>query len=154
MKSLQIAFAVALIASSAASFAEDMVIARSTDLPTTAGPVERFTGAVHNDFIFKPQAPSNLSAGMVTFAPGGRSAWHSHPLGQTLVVTSGTGWVQEEGGVKHQIGIGDVVWTPPGVKHWHGATPTSGMTHVAIQELQAGKAADWYEKVTDNEYLK
>jgi quercetin dioxygenase-like cupin family protein len=147
-------FASILTLSSASSFAEQMVIVPNTELSRTAGPAERFSGAAYSDFIFKPTVPSSLSAGKVSFEPGARTDWHSHPLGQTLVVTSGEGWVQEKGGSKRAIRSGDVIWTPPGVKHWHGATPTSGMTHIAVQEMQDGKAADWYEKVADEEYRK
>lgn len=154
MKLIQCVFTSVLLVGSASALAEEMVITDAAILPVNAGPAVRFDGVARSDFIVKPMAPSQLSAGKVTFEPGARTAWHSHPLGQTLVVTAGSGWVQQEGGPKHQIGVGDVVWTPPGVRHWHGATPTSGMAHVAIQEMQGGKAADWYEKVSDNQYLK
>lgn len=96
--------------------------------------------------------PSHTSGAYVTFEPGARSAWHTHPLGQTLIVTAGTGWVQQEGGEKQDIKPGDVIWIPPGVKHWHGATATNGMTHIAIQEQLDGKNVEWMEQVSDEQY--
>ena len=102
--------------------------------------------------LFPVNSPSRTSGGSVTFEPGARSAWHTHPLGQTLIVTAGTGWVQQWGGEKQEIRPGDVVWTPPGVKHWHGATPTTAMTHIAIQETLDGKNVEWMEKVSDEQY--
>ncbi|MDF3835529.1 cupin domain-containing protein [Cupriavidus basilensis] len=121
---------------------------------STRGPAEYFTGAVRVDPLFGPTAPSQTSAGQVTFDAGARSAWHTHPLGQTLIVTSGTGWVQEWGGEKKVVRRGDIVWCPPGVKHWHGATATNGMSHIAIQEVLDGKNVEWMEKVTDEQYNK
>ena len=94
------------------------------------------------------------AGGLVTFAPGARSAWHTHPAGQLLIVTSGTGWVQEEGGAKREIKPADVIWTPPGVKHWHGASTTNGMSHIAITNMVNGKNVEWLEKVTDEQYQK
>lgn len=116
------------------------------------GPPENFTGTVRVEPLHAATAPSRVSAGRVTFEPGARSAWHTHPLGQTLIVTAGTGWVQQEGGPKEEIKAGDVIWTPPGVKHWHGATATSSMTHVAVQESLDGKVVEWMEKVSDEQY--
>ena len=104
--------------------------------------------------LFGATAHTRASGGHVTFEPGARSAWHTHPAGQTLIVTSGVGWVQEWGGVKREIRPGDVVWTPPGVKHWHGAAATSGMSHIAITNVVGGKNVDWMEKVSDEQYLK
>jgi quercetin dioxygenase-like cupin family protein len=101
---------------------------------------------------FQAQDPSRTSGSYVTFEPGARSAWHRHPLGQTLIVTAGLGWVQQEGREKHEIKPGDVIWIPPGVKHWHGATATNGMTHIAIQEEVGGKNVEWMEQVTDEQY--
>ena len=111
-----------------------------------------FVGRVRIDPLISAAAPSRVSAAYVTFEPGGRSAWHTHPLGQTLVVTAGTGWVQQLGGEKQVIRPGDVIWTPPGVKHWHGATARTGMTHMAIQEFLDGKNVEWMEPVSDAQY--
>lgn len=131
---------------------QTMSITRVGTQPSALGSPQFFTGRVRVDPLFPVRTPSRTSAGQVTFEPGARSAWHSHPLGQTLVVTSGSGWVQQEGGVKQEIKPGDVVWTPPGVKHWHGGTAATGMTHIAIQESLDGKNADWLEQVTDAQY--
>jgi quercetin dioxygenase-like cupin family protein len=132
-----------------------MVINRNGSQPSAKGPAQYFTGAVRVDMLFQPQAPSRASGGLVTFEPGARSAWHTHPLGQMLVVvTAGTGWVQQEGGTKQEIRPGDVIWTPPGVKHWHGATATNGMSHIAITEALDGNNVDWLEKVSDEEYTR
>jgi 4-carboxymuconolactone decarboxylase len=131
---------------------KDMIVTRKGAQAATPGPAANFTGTVRVEPHYPVQAPSRVSAASVTFAPGARSAWHTHPAGQTLVVTSGTGWVQQEGGEKRVIRAGDVVWTPPGVKHWHGATASEGMTHIAIQETVDGKAVEWMEKVTDAQY--
>lgn len=115
--------------------------------------VENFTGSVGVEMLQEATAPSRLASGRVTFAPGARTAWHSHPLGQTLIVTAGAGWVQHEGGEKQEMKVGDVVWTPPGVKHWHGATVTDRLTHIALTEQQAdGKRVEWMEKVSDAQY--
>lgn len=116
------------------------------------GPEANFTGQVSVEMLFPANAPARAAGASVTFEPGARSAWHTHPLGQTLIVTSGTGWVQQEGGQKQEIKPGDVVWTPPGVKHWHGATATDRMTHIAIQEALDGKMVEWMEKVSDEQY--
>ncbi|MEW6373373.1 MAG: cupin domain-containing protein [Pseudomonadota bacterium] len=121
---------------------------------STKGPSQNFTGSVRVDPLFGANAPSRTAAAYVTFEPGARSAWHSHPLGQTLVVTAGVGRVQRWGGEMQEIRPGDVIWTPPGVKHWHGASPTTAMTHMAIQEQQEGKAVVWMEKVSDEQYSK
>jgi quercetin dioxygenase-like cupin family protein len=109
---------------------------------------------VRIDPLFEAHDPASVTAGSVTFEPGARTAWHTHPLGQNLIVTAGCGWVQHEGGPVEEIRPGDVVWFPPGEKHWHGATPTTGMTHIAIQEALDGKVGDWLEKVTDEQYRK
>ena len=116
------------------------------------GPEEYFTGRVRIDPLFEAPEPSRSRGASVTFEPGARSAWHFHPLGQTLIVTAGCGWVQSEGGPKVEIRPGDVVWCPANEKHWHGATPTSSMTHIAIQEALDGKVVEWLEKVSDEEY--
>ena len=120
--------------------------------PSAKGPAEYFTGSVRIDPLFQTPEPSRVSCALVTFEPGARSAWHWHPLGQTLVVTSGRGWVQSEGGPKVEIKPGDVVWCPPNERHWHGATPTTAMSHIAIQEALDGKVVEWMEKVSDEQY--
>jgi len=127
-------------------------ITRRGEQASRQGPAEYFTGSVRIDPLFEPSAPARASAASVTFEPGARSAWHSHPLGQTLIVTAGAGRVQRWGGPIQEIREGDVVWTPPGQKHWHGASPTSSMTHIAIQEYDGGKNVEWMEKVSDEEY--
>ena len=129
-----------------------MQIIRNGSRPSTKGPAEYFTGAVRVDPLFQAGDPARVSGGHVTFEPGARSAWHTHPLGQTLIVTSGLGWVQAEGGPIEEIRPGDVVWFAPNEKHWHGATPTNAMTHIAIQEALNGKVVDWMEKVSDEKY--
>jgi len=118
------------------------------------GAAQNFTGLVRVDPLFGANAPSRMTGAYVTFEPGARSAWHSHPLGQTLVVTAGVGRVQSWGGPVQELRPGDVVWTPPNVKHWHGAAPTTAMTHMAISEQQEGKAVTWMEKVSDEQYGK
>jgi quercetin dioxygenase-like cupin family protein len=140
------------LVSAAAHAADSMTIARHGTQQVGKGPERYFTGAVTVEPLYQPKAPARYSAAYVTFEPAARSAWHSHPLGQTLVVTAGTGWVQEEGGAKLEIKPGDVIWTPPGVKHWHGATSSAAMTHMAITEARDGKNVDWMEKVTDAQY--
>jgi quercetin dioxygenase-like cupin family protein len=118
------------------------------------GSAQNFTGSVRVDTLFGANAPSRTTGAYVTFEPGARSAWHSHPLGQTLVVTAGVGRVQSWNGPVQELRPGDVVWTPPNVKHWHGASPTNAMTHMAISEQQEGKAVVWMEKVSDEQYRK
>jgi quercetin dioxygenase-like cupin family protein len=130
-----------------------MVISPATVRPATVGAPEYFTGSVHVTPLFQPTAPSRSSGASVTFEPGARSAWHTHPLGQTLIITAGTGWVQQEGGDKREIRAGDVIWTPPGIKHWHGASATSAMSHIAIQEAQDGAPVAWLEHVSDAQYF-
>ena len=122
--------------------------------PSAKGPADWFTGAVRIDQPFQADAPARVSGATVTFEPGARTAWHTHPLGQTLVVTAGLGWAQVEGDGVHELRPGDVVFFPPGVRHWHGATPSTAMTHVAIQERLDGKAVEWLEHVTDQQYRK
>ena len=116
------------------------------------GPAEYFTGTVRIDPLFQAPDPARVGGASVTFEPGARTAWHTHPLGQTLVVTAGCGRVQREGGPIEEIRPGDVIWFPPGERHWHGATPTTSMTHIAIQESLNGKNVDWMEKVSDQQY--
>jgi quercetin dioxygenase-like cupin family protein len=129
-----------------------MDIKRSGSQSSGKGQAEYFTGAVRIDPLFKANDPARASGSSVTFEPGARTAWHSHPLGQTLIVTAGCGWVQRWGGPIEEIRPGDVVSIRPGEKHWHGASPTTAMTHIAIQEYLDGKAADWMEKVSDEQY--
>lgn len=130
-----------------------MELTRNGTQPSVQGPSEWFTGNVRIDSGFQRPAPSRLTGAIVTFEPGARTAWHSHPLGQTLIVTSGAGWTQCEGEARVEIRAGDVIWCPPGHKHWHGATATTAMTHIAIQEALEGKNVVWMDKVTDEEYL-
>lgn len=129
-----------------------MKITTSGSVPTKRAPASYFTGTVWQDPVIETPAPGRLNATRVTFEPGARTAWHTHPLGQTLVVTAGFGRVQRWGGPVEEVRPGDVVWFPPGEKHWHGAGPETAMTHIAVQEAQDGKVVDWLEKVTDAEY--
>lgn len=129
-----------------------MEIKRAGSRPSGKGPVEYFTGAVRIDPLFEAAAPARAVGAHVTFEPGARTAWHTHPLGQTLIVTGGCGWVQREGGPVEEIRPGDVVWFPPGEKHWHGATAGTALSHIAIQERLDGKTADWMEQVSDSQY--
>ena len=131
-----------------------MEIKRVGSQPSAKGPEDWFTGTVRLDPLFDAPAPTRVSAASVTFAPGARTAWHTHPLGQTLIVTAGCGWAQRWDGPVEVIRPGDVVWFPPGEKHWHGATGTTAMTHIAIQEKLDGKAVAWIEKVSDEQYGK
>jgi quercetin dioxygenase-like cupin family protein len=137
---------------SAAAEAQTITITRSGSQPSRKGPGEYFTGSVRIDPLFQAKDPSRTSGSYVSFEPGARSAWHTHPLGQTLIVTAGLGWMQQEGREKHEIKPGDVIWIPPGVKHWHGATATNAMTHIAIQEEAGGKNVEWLEHVSDEQY--
>ena len=129
-------------------------ITRSGSQQSSTGPAEHFTGSARIDPLFSANTPSRTSAGRITFEPGARTAWHSHPQGQTLIVTAGKGWVQQWGGQVEEIEQGDVVWIPPGQKHWHGATASTSMTHIAIQENLNGKTVEWMEKVSDEQYGK
>lgn len=129
-----------------------MKITRNGSLSSLAGPAEWFSGRVRIDGTFQAESPATVSCAAVTFEPAARTAWHSHPLGQTLVVTAGCGRVQLHGEPIQEIRLGDIVWIAPGEKHWHGATPTTALTHLAIQEAQDGKAADWFEPVSDQDY--
>ncbi|MDQ8726631.1 cupin domain-containing protein [Bradyrhizobium sp. LHD-71] len=132
----------------------EIVITRVGTQPSSAGPTENFTGSVRVDSRFQAKAPARIGGGLVTFSPGARTAWHTHPLGQTLIVTAGAGLVQEWGGPVQEFRPGDIVWIPPGVKHWHGATPTTGMSHIAIAEALDGKVVEWLEHVTDDQYQR
>jgi quercetin dioxygenase-like cupin family protein len=129
-------------------------ITRSGSRPSGQGPAEYFTGSVRVDSLFNANAPSRAAGARVTFEPGARTAWHTHPLGQTLIVTAGSGWLQQWGDPIQEIRQGDVVWIPPGLKNWHGATATTGMTHIAIQEHLDGQVVEWMEKVSDEQYRR
>ena len=129
-----------------------MEIKRSGSQPSRKGAAEWFTGPVRIEPLFSSPDPARAAGASVTFEPGARTAWHTHPLGQTLIVTSGRGWVQRDGGPVEEIRPGDVVWFEPGEKHWHGATATTGVTHIAIQERLDGKTVDWMEHVSDEQY--
>ena len=130
-----------------------MDIKRNGSLPSAKGPAEWFTGAVRIDSPFKGGDPARVGGAIVTFEPGARTAWHTHPLGQTLIVTAGCGRAQRDGGAIEAIHPGDIVWFAPGEKHWHGAATTTAMTHIAIAEALNGKVVDWLEKVSDEQYL-
>jgi quercetin dioxygenase-like cupin family protein len=132
--------------------AESIQISPNGSRPSVKGTAQYFTGSVMVDPLYAANDSTSSTGGLVMFEPGARSAWHTHPGGQYLIVTSGTGWVQEEGGRKREIKPGDVIWTPPGVKHWHGATATNAMSHIAITNVVGGKNVDWIEKVTDEQY--
>ncbi|WP_203071888.1 (R)-mandelonitrile lyase [Falsiroseomonas ponticola] len=129
-----------------------MDITRAGTLPSTRGPAEYFTGTVRIDPLFSPPEPARAAGALVTFEPGARTAWHTHPYGQTVIVTSGCGWAQREGGQVEVIRPGDVVWFPPGEKHWHGATATTAMSHIAVQEKRDGSPVTWLEHVSDADY--
>jgi quercetin dioxygenase-like cupin family protein len=129
-----------------------MEIKRAGSQPSNQGPADWFTGTVRIDSPFKGGEPARVAGAIVTFEPGARTAWHTHPLGQTLIVTAGCGRAQREGGPVEEIRPGDIVWFAPGEKHWHGAAPTTAVTHIAIQEQLNGKAVDWLEKVSDEQY--
>ncbi len=131
-----------------------MEIQRIGSQPSAKGPADWFTGTVRIDPLFQPNDARRAGAATVTFEPGARTAWHTHPLGQTLIVVAGCGRVQQNGGPVEEIRPGDIVWFPPGEKHWHGAAPTTAMTHIAIQENLNGKVVDWMEKVSEDQYSK
>jgi len=132
----------------------DMQITRLGTQPSLKGPADWFTGSVRIDPLFPANAPARAAGNSVTFEPGARTAWHTHPLGQTLIVTAGLGWAQCEGGPVEEIRPGDVVWFPPAVKHWHGASATPGMPPIAIQEALAGKVVEWLAQVSAAQYRK
>jgi quercetin dioxygenase-like cupin family protein len=131
-----------------------MQIRRAGTQPSSKGPAENFTGSVRIDPLYAANDPARVSCAYVTFEPGARSAWHTHPLGQTLIVTCGCGWTQCADEDIVEIRAGDVIWCPPGHRHWHGATPTTAITHIAVQESLNGKAVEWLQKVTDEEYFR
>ena len=132
----------------------DMEIKRNGGQDSVKGPADWFTGQVRIDAPFQAKAPATVAGAVVTFEPGARTAWHTHPLGQTLVVTAGLGWAQKEGGPVEEIRPGDTVWFEPGERHWHGASPTMAMTHIAIQEALDGKVVEWMEKVSEEQYKR
>ena len=129
-----------------------MQITRTGTQPSSKGPEDWFTGAVRIDPLFNPNDSRRAAAALVTFEPGARTAWHTHPLGQTLIIMSGVGRVQHEGASIEEVHPGDIIWFEANEKHWHGATPTNGMSHIAIQENLNGKVVDWMEKVSDSQY--
>jgi quercetin dioxygenase-like cupin family protein len=148
---LAAALPAALLAAAPAQ-AQSMKISANGDRQSAVGAAANFTGSVTVTPLFAPSAESNAGGGQVEFAPGARSAWHTHPAGQTLIITSGMGWVQEEGGERIGVKAGDVIYTPPGVKHWHGATADTPMGHIAVTPVVNGKNVDWLEKVSDADY--
>ncbi len=131
-----------------------MEIKRNGTRAVNKGPADYFSGDVKMEPLASPSAPARVRAALVSFEPGARTAWHTHPLGQTLIVTAGLGWAQTEGGAVEEIKPGDVIWFAPGEKHWHGATATTAMTHIAVQEALDGETAHWLEKVSDAQYRK
>jgi len=147
------AFALSLgVSTTYAAEQEPINVSRVGSQPSSVGAEQNFTGAVSVDSRFQATAPARVGGGIVTFAAGARTAWHTHPLGQTLIVTAGVGRVQKWNDVAQEIRPGDVVWIPPGVKHWHGASPTVGMSHIAISETLDGKSVEWMEKVSKEQY--
>ncbi|HEX5232487.1 MAG TPA: cupin domain-containing protein [Bradyrhizobium sp.] len=146
---------IALCASVVPAEADPMItVTRPGSQPSTIGPAENFTGSIRVDSRFKGSGEARISGATVTFEPGARTAWHTHPLGQTLIVTAGVGLVQEWGGLVQEMRPGDIVWIPPGVKHWHGASPTVGMSHIAFSEALDGKTVEWMEQVSDAQYRR
>jgi quercetin dioxygenase-like cupin family protein len=152
MKRLTTTAIVLALLTAAPAFAESTQISPNGSRPSAKGAPEYFTGSVIVDSLYAANESTSSAGGLVTFEPGARSSWHTHPAGQVLIVTSGAGWVQEEGGSKREIKPGDVVWTPPGVKHWHGATATNAVSHIAITNVVDGRNVDWMEHVTDEQY--
>jgi quercetin dioxygenase-like cupin family protein len=144
----------ALLACVSAESSQGLRITRSGSQPSRQGSAENFTGPVRIDPLFTATAPARTSGSLVKFEAGARTVWHTHPLGQTLVVTKGSGWVQQWGGPTQEIREGDVVWIPPGQKHWHGGTASTGMAHIAITESLDGKNVEWMEKVSDEHYRR
>lgn len=148
-----IAASLALLASHASAQSETQItITTAGSQPSSVGSPENFTGVVRVDNRFQREAPARIGGGTVTFERGARTAWHTHPLGQTLIVTAGSGFVQSWGGPIREIRQGDTVWIPPGVKHWHGASPRTSMTHIAITEALDGKTVEWLEQVSAEQY--
>jgi quercetin dioxygenase-like cupin family protein len=153
MKRLLLSLALGAL-SIAPSRAQTIEVIPAASREAVRGAAENFTGTAIVEMLFVARPQTRAGAAQVTFAPGGRTVWHSHPAGQHIFVTTGSGWIQEWNGQKRKIAAGDVVWTPPGVKHWHGATPTTVMTHVAIQETVDGKNVEWLEAVTEAQYQR
>jgi quercetin dioxygenase-like cupin family protein len=146
---------IALCTSVAPAEADPMItVTRPGSQPSTIGPAENFTGSIRVDSRFKGSGEARISGATVTFEPGARTAWHTHPLGQTLIVTAGVGLVREWGGLVQEMRPGDIVWIPPGVKHWHGASPTVGMSHIALSEALDGITVVWMEQVSDAQYRR
>ena len=156
MKSVAATIISIVLYTSAASAQSSQIITvtHAGSQPSTAGSVDNFTGSVRVDSRFEGTAPARISGGIVTFEPGARTAWHTHPLGQTLIVTAGAGLVQAWDGPVQEIRPGDIVWIPPGVKHWHGATATNGMSHIAFSEALNGKTVAWMEQVSEEQYWR
>jgi quercetin dioxygenase-like cupin family protein len=154
MKLLVMAMAALALLGTGSTCAQTMEISPNGSRHAAPAPAEYFTGSVIVEPLFGAKDSMPATGGLVTFAPGARSARHTHPAGQILIVTAGTGWVQEEGGEKREIKPGDVIWTPPGVKHWHGATATTSMSHIAITNIVDGRNVDWLEKVSEDQYRK
>ena len=152
MKQLRTGLAAAAMLAAGPAFAEQTEISRNGSRDTVQGPAEYFTGSAYVNPLFGANEQLSASVADVTFAPGARSAWHTHPAGQVMIIKEGTGWVQEEGGERREVKPGDVVWTPPGVKHWHGATATTSMTHTVISIFKDGENVVWLDKVSDAEY--
>lgn len=153
MKSIFLA-AISLVLAMPAFANPEVVVTRAGSQPSSVGPAENFTGSVRVDDRFKGSGLARISGATVTFDPGARTAWHAHPLGQTLIVTAGVGLVQEWDGPIQEIRPGDIIWIPPGVKHWHGASPTVGMSHIAFSEALDGKTVEWMEQVSDEQYRR
>jgi quercetin dioxygenase-like cupin family protein len=135
-----------------AAWAQQMEVSPSKARPAADAPTANFTGKVEVTPLYRANETTSSTGGLVRFSPGARSAWHTHPAGQMLIITDGTGWVQEEGQPRREVKKGDVIWTPPGVKHWHGATSTTAMSHIAISNMRDGKNVDWMEPVSDDQY--
>jgi len=152
MNALRSAVAATALLSATPALAEQAEISPNGSRDTIVGPTEFFTGSAYVNPLFAANEQLRASVADVTFAPGARSAWHTHPAGQVMIVTEGTGWVQEENGERRTVKPGDVIWTPPGVKHWHGATATTSMTHTVISILKDGENVSWMEHVTDEQY--
>lgn len=151
MKSLSLTV-IASVAGAASAFGQSMELSENGSREGFIGPSDKFTGTAYIEPVFSNTDPFAVNGGEVTFLPGSRSNWHTHPAGQVLIVTEGIGWVQEEGGEKIVMRPGDVIWTPPGVKHWHGATQANAVTHYAIQQFEDGENVNWMEPVTDEQY--
>ncbi|NGN42668.1 cupin domain-containing protein [Mesorhizobium sp. CGMCC 1.15528] len=146
---------IVLCASAASDQSNQMItVTRPGSQPSSVGSAENFTGSVRVDSRFQGSAPAQIGGGIVTFEPAARTAWHTHPLGQTLIITVGVGLVQEWDGPVQEIRPGDIVWIPPGVKHWHGASAENGMSHIAFSEALGGKSVEWMEQVSDEQYQR